>query len=281
MNYYFVSTDHFEDKDWFRDDEDFKTGMNHIAVVKTLTDMNVLSFVLMSNHLHFILQANQEGEVKAFLDQYKQLYSTFIRHKYGLKEYLRRNHCDIRTLSLCDEKVERAIAYTVMNPVAARLCATPEGWRWGCGSCYFTYVYLSGRPLAELSGRQCRRILHSKKPMNPGMILSEDGLIWPQTYIDTSQVEQIFRSPARYQYFIHISRAAKNRAEQVQTVFFRDQTVRRALPEIVEQRFGTEKLDGTQLAELAIEMRRRFHSDAKQVARVLGMREEAAAALLQ
>ena len=281
MNYYFVSTDHFVDNDWFRDDEDYSVGMNYVAVDKIATGMTVLAFVLMSNHLHFVLQAERETDITNFWVKYKQLYATYVRNKYGIKEFLRRNQIDIQKLPTEGERLERTIAYTVMNPVAARICATPDAWRWGSGGCYFNRVPLAGKQISEMSMKQCMRVLHSKVKMAPKMGLAPDGVIWPQTYVETEAVEKRFRTPARFSYFLNTSTAAKNRPEQIRSVFFRDQTVLAAIPEINEQLFGTQQLDREQTVRLARELRQRFHSDARQLARVLGLRPEAAAELWQ
>ena len=281
MNYYFVSTDHFEDKDWFLDEEDFKAGMNLVAVVKSVTGMAILAFVLMSNHLHFIFKASRPQAVSVFIDHYKQVYAMYVRKKYEKKEFLRRNRVDIQELPIEGERLERTIAYTLMNPVAARICATPDAWRWGSGGCYFNRAPLAGKPISALSQRYCKRMFHTNATLDPFMIVSDDCLILPQTYVETEAVEKRFRTPARFSYFLNTSSAAKNKPEQVRSVFFRDQTVRAAIPEINEQLFGTQQLDEGQIARLAKELKKRFHSDARQLARVLGLRPEAAAELWQ
>ena len=55
MEFWFVTTDHLTKKIWFRDEEDFKMGMNLVAVLAVALDVDVLSFILMSNHVHFVL----------------------------------------------------------------------------------------------------------------------------------------------------------------------------------------------------------------------------------
>ena len=281
MNYFFLSTDHFVDKDWFRDDEDYSVGMNYVAVSKVATGITVLAFVLMSYHLHFVLQAGRKTDVTDFWVKYKQLYATYVRNKYRIKEFLRRNQMDLREFPAEGERLERTIAYTLMNPVAARICATPDAWRWGSGGCYFNRTPLTGKPLSALSLRYCQRAFHTHAALDPKLIVSEDGLILPRSYVDWQAVESLYRSPGRYRFFLDTSSSARNKSEQVRSVFFRDQTVLAAIPEINEQLFGTQQLDEGQIARLAQELRRRFHSDAKQLARVLGLRLPAAMDLWQ
>lgn len=42
---------------WFRNDEDFRVGMNCIAIVAFTCRVKVLAFVLMSNHIHRAVSA--------------------------------------------------------------------------------------------------------------------------------------------------------------------------------------------------------------------------------
>ena len=61
-----VTTDHLEKELWFRDDEDFKVGMNFVAIQAVCCpEVIVLAFILMSNHVHFVVVGTRE-EVEAF-----------------------------------------------------------------------------------------------------------------------------------------------------------------------------------------------------------------------
>ena len=281
MPYYFISTDHFDDRDWFRDDEDFRTGMNQVAVADNDADVSILAFVLMSNHVHFVVSADNAETARKLMDRYKQLYSYYIYQKYRTPEFLRRNPIHIREVFPANESFERAVAYTLMNPVAARLCAMPGAWRWGSGNCYFNDSLPRGAPLSTLSQRKCIRLCHSKRKLNPGLTFSEDGVILPQSYISIETVEAIFRSIKRFQYFLNSSSAAKNRAEQTSSLYFRDQTIQAAVPEMKARICGEEEPQVEHWARMARELRRRFNSDHKQIARVLGIRPETAWELIQ
>ena len=55
-SFWLVTTSHLEDRLWFRDDEDFKYAMNLVAVLSVSFPGKIICFVLMSNHVHFVLQ---------------------------------------------------------------------------------------------------------------------------------------------------------------------------------------------------------------------------------
>ena len=67
LEFQLVTTDHLSESIWFRDEQDFKVGMNYIAIISLATGINVLAFILMSNHVHLVLQCSKE-EADAFIN---------------------------------------------------------------------------------------------------------------------------------------------------------------------------------------------------------------------
>ena len=72
MKFYLVTTDHLKSTIWFRDEEDFKAAMNIIPVLAALAGVNILSFILMSNHIHFVLEC-ELADAEAFILKFKKL----------------------------------------------------------------------------------------------------------------------------------------------------------------------------------------------------------------
>ena len=133
---YLLSTEHLENGLWFRDTEDFKVAMNYIAIEAACCPRGfVLAFILMSNHVHFLLKGRKE-EATAFVNRFKRRYSIYYGRKYGVKEFLRGNGLDIKEIPYGDESVERVSAYVLMNCVAAGICTHPSQYPWGTGALY-------------------------------------------------------------------------------------------------------------------------------------------------
>ena len=70
MKFYLLTTDHLNSAIWFRDEEDFKAAMNAIPVLAALAGVNVLAFILMSNHVHFVLEGSYDQVLK-FIPSFK------------------------------------------------------------------------------------------------------------------------------------------------------------------------------------------------------------------
>lgn len=286
---YLVTTKHLEDALWFREEKDFATGMNHVAIQAALMpEVNVLVFILMSNHVHFILYGTRT-DAEAFVNNFKGRYSLYLKGKYGTKEFLRRNSLDVRVISDDEaEAMERAMAYVQMNCVAANICLYPGQYPWGTGKAFFGAEGMNRyRRLRELSGRERIRLMHSGHAlrMPDEWLLSDSGYVLPESYVEVEHVENIFRSPKRMQYFLNSSSKARKRleAEDENLPAFRDQVILGALPDLMQSLFQKpvfSALSFSEQAETLRQIRYRFSAGVHQAARVCGISYADAARLL-
>lgn len=148
--FWLITTDHLENRLLFRDAEDFCVAMTYVAVQAHKCGVFVLAFILMSNHVHFVL-AGSRAQVDAFMKGFKAAYSQYYETKYGTKELLRRNYVDVQPVPVEDEGLEWAVAYVQMNCVAAGICAWPNDYPWGTGNCFFAFP-AEGLPAASGGG---------------------------------------------------------------------------------------------------------------------------------
>ena len=299
MAYWLVTTEHLEDRLLFRDSQDFVVGMNYVAVQAFRSGVFVLAFVLMSNHLHFVLQCSRD-QAEAFMDGWKTAFSRYLWKKYGNKEHLRRLKVNYKPIE-GDEALEWAIAYVQMNPVAANICVNPFDYPWGTGNCFFriakeqadaevdvAYGSISrtqGTPLGALSARQRLKILHSRAELPGEWLMEPAGYVTPESYVRVDWVEAAYRTPRRMQFFLQNSSKAKQRMdeEDAHLPAFRDQVILAAVPDLCQSLFrrrSVKELADEQLVELLRQLRFRFSAGANQLARVTGLSYEAAARYL-
>lgn len=272
MKFYLLSSSHLETRLWFSDDNDFAVAMNYVAIAAFKQRVNVIAFILMSNHVHFVLECEAD-QAAGFVDYYKELYSLYRRRRYGDKEFLRRNAIDIQEVPLGNDSLERAVAYVQCNSVAARICVHPTGYQWGTGNAFFNTSFPQGKPVSEFSGRRLSGLLHSKQDINPEWLIGGNGYILPHSYVAVSFVESLFRSPGRYQFFLDNSSKARKVREQVAPTFS-DQLILTASLNLCHSLFRTnsiEDLSPAQTVELLTQLHRRFSSDSAQLARVTGI----------
>ncbi len=284
--YYMVTTDHLEKALWFREDADFVVAMNHVATQAALCPhVTVLAFILMSNHLHFVLKGTY-AEVSDFVNYIKQRYSQYYRHKYSAEKFLKRNRLDVSEINPSDERLERAIAYVQMNSVAANICALPTQYPWGTGSLFFNADTPIGKRLDSFSKRALKRMLHTDFINLPGdWLINDKGMILPQSYVAEKEVEGIFRRATRLSYFYSSSSKARLRFEagNENLPAFRDQTILAALPDLLKSLFGKTNfslLSADDQLECLRQLKYRFSSDVNQLARVCGITYADAALIL-
>lgn len=194
--FWLVTTEHLENSLWFKNEDDFKAAMNYVAVLAYLLHLKVVAFVLMSNHVHFVLECSWE-EAMEFITRFKKNYSQYYSKKYSHSGLLSRNGVDVREVHIGDESFERAVAYVHMNPVAANICLNSTQYQWGTGSVFFNACSIDGTRVGDIGVRELIRIIHSKTVIPPDWILGSGGYILPQSYVPVQWVESVFRTPRR------------------------------------------------------------------------------------
>ncbi len=274
--YYVVTTGKIENAVMFRNDEDFTAGMNYVAIVASRhSRVKVVAFILMSNHVHFVLIGTRE-DVDAFTLDFKVRYSLYFSRKYGVKGLLKRNEIDVREIETTPEAKEQTIAYVLMNCVAANICFQANQYPWGTGNIYFNPSRPVGRVLGSMSGREKERLFHTNDNNLPSnWIVSDEGVILPQNYVDVEIVESCFRTPKRMGFFLQNSSKAKKRLEIDENLpAFTDQAIIGILPQLYRSLFrknSFQELRPEEQTELMRQIRFRFSANIHQIARVCGL----------
>lgn len=282
---YLLSTKHFEKALWFREKEDFKVAMNYIAVQAAKhPEVVVIAFVLMSNHVHFVLNGTR-ADVIAFITEFKRCYSIYYKKKYGVHKFLRENGVHVEEVKDEYEAIERVVAYVLDNPVAANICSHPSLYPWSSASSYFNSDIISAMTVGDLSRRDRLKLFHTPCDSVPkGWLVDASGFILPVNYVNYRFVEERYKTPKRMNYFLVNSSKAKNKYESEDNIIsFTDQTVLHSLPDICRslfQKSSFSQLNPAEQSECAKQIRYRFSSDASQIARVCGVSYEEAARLL-
>ena len=113
----------------FKDNTDFIIGINRIAICRHLTKVNVISYVLMDNHIHCLLQGTMP-QCKDFINKYKQLTGKYIYSRHSITGHLR--GLESRIIPIEDEENLLAVlAYIDRNPTVAGYRYLPSEYPWG------------------------------------------------------------------------------------------------------------------------------------------------------
>lgn len=283
MKYWLVTTEHLKERLLFNDLDDFKAGMNYVALCSQLPHIKIMAFILMSNHIHFVLEC-ELADAEAFVLKFKKLYSQYYSHKYSYKELLRKSMVDYKEIYLSDDSFINAIAYVQMNSVAANLVFDSFSYQWGTGSSFFGEKPLNIKHLGDLSARKRAAIMHSREPLPSHFLVHEDGYILPSSYVDVKFVESVFKSPNRMRFFLNKSSKAKiSQNRNTISPTFNDQFLVSAVSVLCKSVFKTqsvEELTEIQMAELVRQLRYRFSAGINQISRVLNISLERTSLIL-
>ena len=115
--------------------------------------MNILSYCVMDNHYHLIIQ-NGSGRMADFFKQLNGQYGSHYRQGHGGRGYVfqdRYKSCLIQD----DAYLMLCLAYVLNNPVKAGICKTYEDYSWSSAMPYFSAAppeWLDTKFIEELFG---------------------------------------------------------------------------------------------------------------------------------
>lgn len=112
----------------FFSDADYGRYLGLIAKGCREAKAEVLAWCLMPNHVHLVLVPSTQGGLADALAGAHQCYSWLVNRRNGWQGHLWQSR--FYSCPLDDAHVVAAVRYVELNPLRARLVATPEQWRW-------------------------------------------------------------------------------------------------------------------------------------------------------
>lgn len=276
QGYYHVCTDGNAISWMFQDDEDFIAGINRIALCILKNYVEVIAFILMDNHVHFVLYGTAL-QCKKFINSYKMLTGKWIHNKYGLKDYLRLLPTEMISIS-DEETLLNTLAYIDRNSIVAGYRYMPSQYPWGSARYMFRdkeHEYQQEfKPLAQFLLSKQRSLLKTRAKVPGEWHVDSKGMISPHSFMDFSRIENIFRTSTRYSYFLakklegHVEmQLAKSRK-----VFIPDKELRQIVRKIAHDTYRTEDvrtLDVKSRLAIAKRLRYDYASTLKQISRMV------------
>lgn len=258
----------------FTDDKDLKFAMNLIGqVAARVPEVEIYTFEVMNNHLHFIL-AGEEAKCRYFFELLKEKLGRYLRVK-GRSIDLSGFECSM--IRIPDLKTLRnEIVYTNRNGYVARHDCTPFSYPWGAGACMFN-PFLNLIPKTEYSAltiRQKREICKSKDIDLPGNLMVHSGVILPSSYCAIKKAEQLFRDP--HHYFNMLSKNWEAYSEVAKrlgdTVVITYEEMYSAVAALSAKNYGVKNpsfLNPNQKIELAKLIKHEYNASNKQIKNIL------------
>ncbi len=277
----------------FKDDTDFINGINRIGICSYLTQVRVLSYTLMDNHVHFLL-CGPMPSCKDFITRYKHLTGKYIYTRYSIEGHLR--GLTTRIIPIEDEdNLLSVIAYIDRNPIMAGYRKLPSEYPWGSAQFVFKENNLQGRadettcngecicnsrvPLGAISANEKYSKLGTRVNLPDDWVMDHRGMLMPASFFDTGIIESLFKSPAKYLY--HLSKKLEGEIDAAiwkgNKSFIPDKDLRPAVAELAARMFGEADVRNLNIASrlvIARKLRYEYASTHKQIARMLHLDTE-------
>ena len=262
----------------FQDDDDFIAGINRIGLCYLKTGVIVMAYVLMDNHVHFVLYGTML-QCKQFINTYKRLTGIWILNKYGIRDYLRLLPTEIIWIE-SEESLLNTIAYLDRNPLMAGYKYMHGEYPWGSSRYAFkdiSTLTLSKdgfKPISTLTRRKQRELLNSKVLFPDEWLINDSGMIHPLSFLNINKLEACYKSPMRYSYFLakKLEGIVEQELEHSQKLFIPDKDLRPIVAEIVRSNFGNKNLQQLDVNErlfIAKKLRHNYASTIKQISRMI------------
>lgn len=193
-NFYHISTEGLEQVTLLKDEEDYRIAWNYLALVAWRTGIDVVAFVLMSNHIHTLLACRDIIQARKTINLFKQLLSTYLRNKYGLSQIL---HNSSDSISLIDsiKYLKYCIAYIFRNPISARICLKPEDYKWSSYHSCLKSAEVCGkaRKMSDFNYRERRQMMHTSRDLSEcPLCVDDEGYVILDSFVRNDIVSNAF-----------------------------------------------------------------------------------------
>jgi putative transposase len=122
----------------FFSDADYTDYIALMAEHCAAAGTEVWAYCLMPNHVHLILVPSHEHGLRAALGEAHRRYTRMVNRREGWTGWLWQGR--FASCPMDESHLVSAARYVEMNPVRARLAATPQDWRWSSAA-----AHLAGR----------------------------------------------------------------------------------------------------------------------------------------
>ncbi|MCQ2151049.1 MAG: hypothetical protein MJY46_04215 [Bacteroidales bacterium] len=258
----------------FTCDDEFKTGMNIIGLCAMMhPDIKIITFELMSNHMHFAISGNETDVVTFFsmTKKYLSRYFTKAGRRIGWNKFTERH----RLLKSLNE-ARNVIIYINRNGYLVNERYTPFSYPWGANRYFYNQDIkdLAAQNSMDMTFRLRRKSICSHKADNISDMQTYGGYALPLSFCGIEDGECLFSSASNYFYRLgkNIENMKEIAREIGESVFYTDDEIYSVLLKICKKKYNCThpwELSSSAKIELAKLLRYEYNSNSKQIVRML------------
>ena len=271
--YWHLYTDGTNMQDIFCTEQDFDTGMWILAGAASTANAKLITFELMSNHVHFILSGKEES-CHALFNSFKSRLKRIMQKRGRAINWKEFNAYTLPIASL--KSLRNEIIYTNRNAYVANRKYTPDSYPWG-GGCAFFNAWLKDLPIRnfdELTIDKRRELIHSRDISDySGLKVVCDKVFIP-SFCDIQLGESLFTDPRMY--FSLLTRNSESFsmiAERLHdSLFLTDEELFSIITTYISSEYNIQRislLSPKQKIECAKHLKTKYNATRQQIRRIL------------
>ena len=117
-------------------EQDYNKAINICAVAAYALKIDILTYCMMSNHVHFAVCSTSKDNVTRFIQRFKITYSRYFNAEHQSEEIFRNIEISVKEIDSI-QYLRHCIAYIMRNPVEAGITGNADQYRWSSYNCYF------------------------------------------------------------------------------------------------------------------------------------------------
>lgn len=261
----------------FSSDEEYALGLNILAAAACLVpEVTILTFVLMSNHIHLILFGPREKCIELF-NLFKAKLSRNMRDKA-----LNWNTFQASIKPIDDlDYLKTSIIYVNRNAYLADLNYNPFSYPWGAGREMFNFKSnITTTKFDDLTLSKKREYLHTRDFCENMCKLRFNGnLVEIDSFCRTDIAQSYFNNSRNYTIFLFkkVEMLTRIALEFKDEVVVTDNELSRIAFITAKEKYQIDKLyllTAEQKIEVAIELKKKYNATKSQLRRLLNLTRE-------
>lgn len=270
--FWHLYTDGTKMQNIFCSDKEFDECMNMLAASACrVMHVQILTFELMTNHIHLILSGSKDACMELFMD-YKNRIAKLFR-KYG--KVIDWSSFSANILAIENlKRLRNEIAYCNRNAFVANPQFTPFSYPWGGGCEYFGHRMISNSYYDTMTVRDMRTIIHSRDVSAFDKLKFRNGVVSISSFCNIELGMSMFQNARNYFYTIskNIEAFADIACRIRDSVCLIDEEIFSVAVKISSDMYGVNKLSllaPDQKINLAKELRYKYFASIQQLRRIL------------
>ena len=271
--FWHLYTDGKKMTDFLCTEEEFNSAMIALAVVTVVfTKVRIITFELMSNHIHLILNGRKEECLELF-ERFKLRIRKILRMTDRIIDWTRFKADILQIESL--NTLRNEIIYVNRNGFVVNPRYTPFSYPWGGGYAYFSPVinHLPAKTLKELGFNRSREITHFREIRTIDVLRFVNSVVFIPSFCRIDIGEGMFRDARSY--FNSLTRNSEAFSQIAQrlkdSVFLTDDEMYAVAVMYAEKTFGNKQLpilSPEQKIQLSKELHFKYNASNQQIRRI-------------